>query len=284
MPTSELLVAPGNEQQAGAWDGDEGEIWARYPGFFESSLRQHQAKLMEAAALTAEARVLDIGSGTGDSTRDAARAAARGAAVGIDLSARMIECARARAARMNVTNVTFVQADAQIYPFESASFDGAISRTGSMFFADQTAAFANIARAIRPRGRVALVSWQGPARNEWFLSFVEAMTLGKGLVPPQPNAPGPFAHADTARTQQILTDAGFAEIAIAPLELPMYFGATADEGYEVLSQLLVWMTSKLGSAERDKAFQRLHDTLAEHETPDGVTYQSAAWLVTAQRH
>jgi hypothetical protein len=28
MPTRELIVAPGNKQQARAWDGDEGEIWA----------------------------------------------------------------------------------------------------------------------------------------------------------------------------------------------------------------------------------------------------------------
>jgi SAM-dependent methyltransferase len=283
MSTSELIVAPGSEDQAQAWDGDEGEIWARYPELFESSVRQHQAKLMEAAALTAEARVLDIGCGTGDSTRDAARAAKRGAAVGIDLSARMLKRARARAAAQDVTNATFVQGDAQIYPFEPGSFDVAISRTGAMFFTDQTAAFTNIARAMRARGRLALVSWQGPERNEWFLSFVDALTLGRGLAPPPPNASSPFAHADPSRTEQILTDAGFADVRIDSLELPMYFGTTVDEGYEVLSQLLAWMTGELASGERAKAFQRLRDTLVAHETPDGVTYESRAWLITAER-
>lgn len=283
MPTSELIVAPGNKSQAQAWDGDEGEIWAHYPELFESSVRQHQAKLMEAAALTAEARVLDIGCGTGDSTRDAARAAKRGAAVGIDLSARMLERARARAAAQDVTNATFVQGDAQIYPFESGSFDVAISRTGAMFFADQAAAFTNIARAMRAKGRLALVSWQAPEHNEWFLSFVDALTLGRGLAPPPPNAPSPFAHADPSRTEQILTDAGFADVHIDSLELPMYFGATVDEGYEVLSQLLAWMTGELASGERAKAFQRLRDTLVAHEAPDGVTYESRAWLITAER-
>jgi SAM-dependent methyltransferase len=281
MPTRELIVAPGNEAQAQAWDGDEGEIWARYPEFFESSVRRHQAKLMEAAALTAEARVLDIGCGTGDSTRDAARAAKRGAAVGIDLSARMLE--RARAAARDLTNATFVQGDAQTYPFEPGSFDVAISRTGAMFFADQTAAFTNIARAMRAGGRLALVSWQGPERNERFLSFVDALTLGGGLAPPPPNAPSPFAHADPSRTEQILTGAGFADVRIDPLELPMYFGATADDGYEVLSRLLAWMTGTLAEGERARAFRRLRDTLVAHETPDGVTYRSSAWLITAER-
>ena len=41
--------------------------------------------------------------------------------------------------------MTFVQADAQIHPFEPATFDVAISRTGTMFFGDPAAAYANIA-------------------------------------------------------------------------------------------------------------------------------------------
>lgn len=145
-------VAPGNENQAQSWGGYEGDIWARYPEFFDSSTREHQAKLMEAAAITAEALVLDIGCGTGGSTIQAARTAHRGTAVGIDLSPRMIERARALAARQKVTNATFIHGDAQIHPFEPASLDVAISRTGTMFFADQIVAFTNIARALRSRG------------------------------------------------------------------------------------------------------------------------------------
>lgn len=282
MSTSEFPVAPGNVNQAQSWGGDEGEIWARYPEFFDSSTREHQAKLMEAAAITAEALVLDIGCGTGGSTIEAARAAHRGTAVGVDLSARMIARARALAAAQDVTNATFIHGDAQIHPFEPASLDVVISRTGAMFFADQIAAFTNIARALRSHGRLALVSWQGPERNEWFQSFVDALTLGRGLAPPPPNAPSPFAHADPARTVQILTDAGFTNVHINPLELPIYFGNTVDDGYQVLSQLFAWMTRPLAPGEQAAASNRLRDTLAAHMTPDGVTYESHAWLITAQ--
>lgn len=283
MPTSEVPVAPGNENQAQSWGGYEGDIWARYPEFFDSSTREHQAKLMEAAAITAEALVLDIGCGTGGSTIQAARTAHRGTAVGIDLSPRMIERARALAARQKVTNATFIHGDAQIHPFEPASLDVAISRTGTMFFADQIVAFTNIARALRSRGRLALVSWQGPECNEWFQSFVDAMTLGRGLAPPPHNAPSPFAHADPARTVQILTDAGFTNVHINPLELPIYFGDTVDDGYQVLSRLLGWMTRQLTPGEQARAFHRLRATLAAHQTPDGITYDSRAWLITALR-
>ena len=85
--------------------------------------------------------MLDIGCGTGQTTRDAARAASAGSALGVDLSSRMLDYARRRAAEEGVTNVTFAQADAQIHPFEPGAYDVAISRTAAMFFGDHVAAF-----------------------------------------------------------------------------------------------------------------------------------------------
>jgi SAM-dependent methyltransferase len=283
MPISELSVAPGNQAQAQAWDGDEGEIWARHPGFFHDSVRLHQARLMRAAAVPTDARVLDVGCGTGDVTCDAARAARQGSVTGIDLSSAMLRRARELAASEGIRNVTFLHGDAQQLAFEPASFDLVISRTGTMFFADQVAAFTNIASAVRPGGRLALMSWQGPERNEWFLAFVEAMTLGRGLAPPPADAPSPFAHADPTRTEGILTAAGFTEVAFEPLELPMYFGATVDEGHRILGELLAWMAGDLDPDERVRAFDRLRDTLEAHETRDGPAFGSGAWLITARR-
>src|SRR5690606_6861180 len=99
----------------------------------------------------------DVGCGTGQTTRDAARAAGEGAAVGVDLSAAMLEHARRRAAEDGLSNASFLHGDAQVHPFEPASFDLAISRTGTMFFADPVAAFANVARALAPGGRLVMV-------------------------------------------------------------------------------------------------------------------------------
>jgi SAM-dependent methyltransferase len=283
MTTSGVGVAPGNEAQAQAWDGDEGELWARHADFFEESTRPHQALLMAAAAIGAGERVLDVGCGSGGSTIEAARAASEGSAVGIDLSSAMVRTARDRAAARGVGNARFVQGDAQVFGFEPASFDVAISRTGTMFFADPVAAFGNLARAIRPDGRVALVSWRAPDHNEWFGSFVDAMTLGRPPAPPPRDAPGPFAHADPVRNEQVLTAAGLTDVTHEPLDLPMHFGATAADAFEVLRRLLAWMVADLGADERSEAFADLRRSLEEHQTPAGVSYGSAAWLITARR-
>src|SRR5207302_1349617 len=81
-------------------------------------------------------RVLDVGCGCGATTMAAARAVDPGPAVGVDLSAPMLDEARADAERAGLANAAFEQADVQVHPFEVAGFDAVISRFGIMFFAD----------------------------------------------------------------------------------------------------------------------------------------------------
>src|SRR5215468_3514402 len=147
-----LHVDPANAEQARAWDGDEGAYWAQNAERFDRAVAAYRERFLAAAGIGRADRVLDIGCGTGQTTRDAARAAADGAALGVDLSGQMIALARRLAARQGIANARFEQADAQIHPFPGHWFDAAISRTGTMFFADPTTAFANIARALRPAG------------------------------------------------------------------------------------------------------------------------------------
>jgi SAM-dependent methyltransferase len=158
-----------NENMTAAWDGDEGAHWAANADRYDETVRAHHARLLEVAAIGAGEAVLDIGCGTGRTTRDAARAAGSGRTLGVDLSGPMLEVARDRAVSEGLTNVEFLQADAQVHRFEPGTFDVVISRFGVMFFDDPEAAFANIGRALRPGGRLAFVAWQGLERSEWIM-------------------------------------------------------------------------------------------------------------------
>ena len=278
-----LSVAPGNNDQLAAWDGDEGAVWAAHPEFFDSSVRHLHRRLVEAAAVAPDDRVLDHGCGSGQCTRDAARQATRGEAVGIDLSRPMLRVAEETAAREGLGNVRFVHGDAQVHPFEPGTFDVAVSRTGAMFFADQVAAFTNVARALRPGGRLALVSWRSAAENEWFTSLVHALRPDLPVIAPPPDAPSPFRHADPDVTTSILTAVGFEQVALTPLDAPMYFGRDAEEGFRVVSDLLAWMVREVEPAERVESLARLRGLLQAHETGDGVAMGCAAWLITAAR-
>jgi SAM-dependent methyltransferase len=278
-----LRVDPANTDQARAWDGDEGTYWAEHAVRFDATMARYQRPLLDAARIAPGDRVLDIGCGTGRTTRDAAARAPDGSACGVDLSSAMIEWARLRAARERVGNASFTQGDAQVHPFPAASFDVVISRTGAMFFGDPDAAFANIARAIRPGGRLALLTWQPAARNEWFTTFVTALAAGRQRPAPPPDRPGPFSMSEPDRVRRLLRGAGFADVAVTGHRAPMYYGRDADDAHAFVLGILGWMLDGLDEAGRARASDALHAALHEHRTVAGVLLDSAAWIVTARR-
>lgn len=285
MPAMTVTVDPSNAEALRAWDGDDGAYWTDNERIFDASVARYQQGFLDAAAITSDDQVLDIGCGTGETTRDAARRATGGSALGVDLSSRMIERARHRTAEQSIDNARFLQADAQIHPFDPGAYNVAVSRTGAMFFGDPEAAFANIAMALRPAGRLALLVWQSLGRNPWFQHFFQALAAGRDLRPPPPDAPGPLSWADPGRTHRILTTAGFADIACESVEQLMYFGDTADEAHRFVSGLgfAQGMLRDLDPGTRRRAFQALRATIDDHLTADGVLYPSAAWIVTARR-
>lgn len=279
--SSMMLVDPSNAEQARAWDGNEGAYWAVNARRFDEAVASYHRPFLDAAGIAAAERVLDIGCGTGQTTRDAARLASSGRALGVDLSAQMITLARQIAEAEGVANVQFEQADAQVYPFEAAAFDVAISRTGAMFFGDPLAAFRNIAQALCPGGRLTLLAWQALPRNEWIWELTTALAAGRELPAPPPEAPGPFSLADPARVRGTLTAAGFVEIQLQNLSAPMYFGPNAEDAYSFVLGLMSWMLEGLDEAGHGRALGALRATLAAHDTGHGVAYDSAAWIITA---
>jgi len=283
VPIETSRVDPSNADQAQAWDGDEGEFWATHWERFEQSLAGYNQHLFEAADIGASANVLDVGCGTGDTTLTAARLAVDGEALGIDLSSQMIEVARQQAVRAGIANALFEQADAQIHPFAEKSIDVVISRTGTMFFGDPAAAFGNLARALRPGGQMALLVWQALPRNEWILAISSALAAGRDLPLPPPEAPGPFSMGDPDRVRNLLGGAGFAAPRFKSLQEPMYFGREAEDAYQFVAEMLHWMLDGLDERGRAQALGDLRTTIEEHESGQGVVYDSAAWLITARR-
>ena len=276
-------VAASNAEQLRAWDGDEGAYWAAHAEHFDRSAMPYHRRLLAAATIGDGDRVLDIGCGTGQSTLLAARAATKGSALGVDLSSLMLAYARRRAADEGIENASFEQADAQIHPFETAAFDVAISNTGATFFGDLIAGFTNIGRALRRNGRLALLTWQPLPNNEWVREFTGALAAGRDIPAPPPDAPSPFALSDPDRVYTILTSAGFADITHEGTNEGMWFGTDADDAYQFVLGLLGWMLEALDDDGRARALDTLRSVMATHETPDGVIFDSAVWVIRATR-
>jgi SAM-dependent methyltransferase len=284
MDASNVIpVAETNTDQFRAWDGAEGTYWAEHAEYFDRSALPFHRRLLTAAAIAEDERVLDIGCGTGQASLLAAQAATAGAVLGVDLSSPMLDYARRRADAEGAAHVTFEQGDAQIHPFESGAFDVAISNAGATFFGDLVAGFANVARALRPGGRLVLLTWQPLPQNEWIRAFRNALAVGRDLPPPPPDAPNPFALADADRVQAVLAAAGFVDIDLQGAHEAMWFGDDADDAYQFVIGLLGWMLDGLDDAGKVRARDDLRASTAAHETADGVFYDSALWIIRAVR-
>ncbi|MEM9714813.1 MAG: methyltransferase domain-containing protein [Actinomycetota bacterium] len=101
--------------------------------------------------------VLDLGSGGGmDVVLSARRVAPGGTAYGVDFLEEMLELARHNAADAGVTNVDFLHGMIESVPLPDSSVDVVISNCVVNLAPDKAPVFAEVARVLRPGGRVAI--------------------------------------------------------------------------------------------------------------------------------
>lgn len=277
-----------NANQAEYWNSEESEHWVAHADRYDVMLGGYVEPILGAADLAPDARVLDIGCGSGATTIAAARVTTGGDVLGVDLSRPMLANARARAAAVGLTNVGFEHRDAQVAPFPPESRDAVISRFGVMFFEDPVAAFTNIAGALRPGGRVAFACWKELLANEWML--VPGMAVAAHAPLPElgePGAPGPFAFGDPDRVREILEAAGLRSVEITAVDDPLLLGGhgTAGEAVEFLrgTGMARTLLADVDPDLAERALDSVREALVPFETPDGVRLGAGAWLVTAQR-
>jgi SAM-dependent methyltransferase len=245
----------------------------------DAELRLHNVHLRAAADVRTGESVLDVGCGAGQTTREAGRAAAPGHVLGVDVSAPAIERARALTSAAGLDNVAYELADAQVHPLAAERYDIAISRFGTMFFADPVAAFANIAHALRPGARLTLLVWQVRERNEWALEIDAALGV-------EPDDAGPFSLGDPDATTGILEGAGFVDVRLSDVDEPVFYGPDMPAALEFVYgfRSTVEALAGLEPPAAARAEQRLHETLAAHlRDDDGVVFDSRAWIVSARR-
>jgi demethylmenaquinone methyltransferase/2-methoxy-6-polyprenyl-1,4-benzoquinol methylase len=126
------------------------------------SWRRRAAELAEASPGD---RVLDVATGTGDLALElAARVAPGGQVVGIDFSHRMLELARAKASAAGQPDVqvSFRAANALALPFAADEYAAATVGFGARNFADVERGLAEMARVVRPGGRVVVLEITTP--------------------------------------------------------------------------------------------------------------------------
>lgn len=271
------------EDQSTLWNGTAGHAWVEAQVVVDQILQPFAHLLVRAVAAASSSNVLDVGCGTGATTLAVARAlGSEGRCTGIDISEPMLARARARAEAEGVA-LRFIRDDAESHAFEPASFDMILSRFGVMFFAEPVRAFRNLRRAARDGAALRCVVWRSPAENP-FMTTAEraAAPLLPDIPPRQPGGPGQFAFADASRVQSILTESGWSELDIRPLDATC---SLAEKDLTRYVTLLGPLGRVLGGVD-DETQKRVIETVRAAFEPfvhgAEVRFDAACWMVSAR--
>ena len=123
-------------------------------------------RTVRALELGEHPRVLDVATGTGDLALAIADARPHGTVVGLDPSPGMLAIARQKVARRALADrVSLVEGDAQQLPYANCAFDAATIAFGIRNVPDRALALRELARVVRPGGRVAILELGEPRQG-----------------------------------------------------------------------------------------------------------------------
>lgn len=234
-------------------------------------------------------KAVDVGCGFGDTAiQIARRVGSTGSVLGIDCCDAFLEYGRRDAKTAGVDNVTFVEADVQSYPFESAH-DFCFSRFGTQFFENPVAGLRSMRSSLKPGGIMTMIVWRTIDDNPW-LGMPKEIIL-QHLPPPGEDArtcgPGPFSMANQEVVTKQLEIAGYDEIAFERIDAPLMVGNTLEDA--VGFQLALGPAGEVYREAGAEAIEKHDDIVAAlaaalepHVTPEGVVLDSSSWKVRAR--
>jgi len=176
--------------------------WAAgdYPAIAERQLWEAGPRIVAAAGVRPGEDVLDVACGTGNAALRAAQAGAT--VVGVDLTPELFEAGRRLAAEAEVA-IDWVHADAEELPFEDETFDVVLSTFGCMFAPRHGVTANELARVLRPGGRLGITSWTPEGGTGLLFK-----TVGKYLPPPSPLAEPPLLWGSEPHVQDLFDGVG----------------------------------------------------------------------------
>lgn len=222
-------------------------------------------------------RWLDLACGTGAVAERLARAGAR--VTGIDFAVPLIETARRRAAEAGL-EIEYEVGDAEhLEGVEDAEFDGVASTFGIMFAPDQKAAAAELARVVRPGGRIGLATWP----PDGMIARMFAM-LGQFQPPPPPEAGNPLAWGDEDHVRRLLGDAFDLSFERA---ISVFDEGSAEESWELFSKSfgpLKTLATMLDDERREELRRAYIDfSVRESSSPDRLHHEREYLIVLGTR-
>jgi len=176
--------------------------WAAgdYPAIAQRQLWPLGERIVRRAGIAPGEDVLDVACGTGNAALRAAQAGGR--VVGVDLTPELLEEGRRLAADAGL-DIEYLEGDAEALPVADGRFDVVVSVMGCMFAPRHRVAAAELARVLRPGGRLCVTGWAPDGEIGALFK-----TLGSHLPPPPPIAESPLLWGDEQHVRGLFAGTG----------------------------------------------------------------------------
>jgi enediyne biosynthesis protein CalE5 len=254
--------------------------WAEHSDYVDARGTRVTDAMLDLTAPQPGERVLELACGTGSV---GLAAADRGCEVVLsDVAPEMTAIAARRAAgRAGVSTLVL---DLEDIAQPAGSYDVVLCREGLMLTPDPGRAAREIARVLRPGGRVAVAVWAARERNPWLGIVLDAASAQIGAPVPPPGMPGPFSLSDPDGLAAVLAEAGLADVAVSELLVP----ARADSFEEwwartvALAGPLARLVDSLPARAAEALRARARESARDYETPDGLELPGVTLLASAK--
>jgi SAM-dependent methyltransferase len=262
------------------------EYWERAaPGWgvqraaFQASAESVSQWLIDAVDPQPGLRILELAAGPGDTGLLAAELLRpHGTLILTDISEGMLEIARARAQELGISNVEFKAMDAEWIDLPAADVDGVLCRWGYMLMAEPETALAETRRVLRDGGRLALSVWGPPEANPWAAGPRSTLSA-EGHIPAQkPHDPGIFAMSSVERIRELVTGAGFENVAVEPVRIEWRF-EDFDAYWRFLNELaggIALVLERLSDEERARVRDAIERNAESFRSKGGYTFPAIA--------
>jgi len=272
------------QQQRQTWDRFSGG-WGKWDSVVTGMLAPVGDEMIRSLDLGDDGAHLEVAAGTGEPGLSIAARMPRGRVVLTDLSTGMLAEARAKAEARGLQNVELQERGVDDLGFADASFDSVGCRFGLMFFPDIPAAVAEMARVLRPGGRMVVAVWAEPADNPWATIPMAAIAAHADVPAPAPDAPGIFRCAAPGSVAAIMRDAGLHDVVETDVWAPLDV-SSPDEYWSFIREItapVVAILSTLDEATRERIGGDVIDRVRAHVDGDSISVPAHARCIAGTR-
>lgn len=267
----EFDAAAYKNAQREQWNRD-GAAWRRWNPILDRWYGEATRQMLDLALLRSGQHILDIAAGAGEpSVSAAARVGPGGRVLATDISEGIVELARQVAREHGLTQIETRTMDGENPDLADNSFDAVLCRLGLMYMPHPVAALRAWHRVLKPGGRVAVVVFSTPERNDWGAIPASIIRRRAHLPPPAPGLPGPFALGAPGMLECMFRDAGFANPEIRAVPAPHRMDSTA--AYVRVAREAFGgfkaMMARLPEEECDSVWAEVETVMRRYESADG---------------